>query len=71
MSSKEQQPAMTTVNGRPTKVQHTLTSSEGVLVLCRLSSGEDVYVPLHALFSLFAGEMAAKIRMQGQPHDSR
>lgn len=60
---------MTTVNGRPTKVQHTLNSSEGVLVSCRLSSGEDVYVPMHALFSLFDSEMAAKIRMQGARQD--
>ena len=55
---------MTVIANRPVKVVRNLTSSEGVLVQCRLFNGEDVHVPLHALFSLFAGEVAAKIRMQ-------
>lgn len=59
-----QSPEMTVIANRPVKVVRHLTSSEGVLVACRLASGEDVHVPLHALFSLFAGELAAKVRME-------
>lgn len=62
--TEQEKPEMTVVGHRPTNVLHHLHSSEGVLVAVRLPSGEDAYVPLHQLFALFAGEMAAKVRME-------
>ncbi len=62
--SEQEKPEVTVIAHRPVKFQRTLASSEGVLVPVRLASGEDVHVPLHALFSLFAGEIAAKVRME-------
>lgn len=61
----DDKPEMTVISNRPVKLIGKLTSSEGVLIPVRLASGEDVHVPLHQLFALFAGEIAAKVRMQG------
>ncbi len=59
-----EKPALTVVAQRPVNLVRNLHSSEGVLVAVRLPSGEDAHVPLHVLFSLFAGEIAAKVRIE-------
>lgn len=61
----QDKPEMTTVAGRPTKIAN-ITSADGVLVQCRLPTGEDVYVPLKELFSLVEKDLIAKIRQSGQ-----
>lgn len=59
---------VTTIGGRPAIVQTDLSSSSDVYVLCRLDSGEDVHVPLSAIFQLFAKEMgqAAKAKASSE-----
>lgn len=54
---------MTTIAGRPTKVLDTPQSD--ILVACRTSDGEDVYVPFSALFELFSKDIAQRMRVQG------
>jgi len=60
-----EKPELTVIAKRPVKIVRSLHSSEGVLVAVRLPSGEDAHVPLHVLFSLFEGEIAAKVRTRG------
>jgi hypothetical protein len=59
--SNQSKSDMTTVGGRPTKVLTTLSSSGEILISCRLTTGEDVYVPLNAIFGL----MVKEIKSQG------
>lgn len=62
ITSNQPDPVMTTINKRPTKVLNTLSSSNGVLVACRLPNGEDVYVPLSEIFGLLAKEIRQSVR---------
>lgn len=56
-------PQMTVMASRPIKV---LYQPDGdILVACRTAQGEDVHVPLSALFERFERDMTAKIRSQG------
>ncbi len=66
---EEDTPELTVIAHRPVKVLHRLKSSGGVLVQCRLASGEDTFVPLAELMRLFYEDMAARVRaqMEGRP----
>jgi hypothetical protein len=52
-------PVMTVIHTRPTKVLPALNGMGmgDVYVQCRLADGEDVHVPLRAIFELFAKEV--------------
>lgn len=52
---------MTTVNGRPMKVQLALTSVEGYVSM-RNADGEDVYVPLSEIIEAFKRSLVSEIR---------
>lgn len=55
-------PHMTTIGRRPANVANSLITIDGVYVQCRLSSGEDVHVPLREIYRLFEKELANKMR---------
>jgi hypothetical protein len=57
-----EKPHMTTIGSRPANVVRTLSTIDGVYVQCRLPSGEDVHVPLRAVYTLFEQELLNKIR---------
>jgi hypothetical protein len=62
MMIPENQPAMTTVGNRPTPVLNKLDTSIGIYILCRLSDGQDAYVPLKEILSLLKKELISEIQ---------
>jgi hypothetical protein len=64
MQQEEPKVSMTTVAGRPTKVRAHLTTLQGSYVQCRLATGEDVHVPLVALYELFKRELVEEVKLK-------
>jgi hypothetical protein len=56
-------PHMTVVSGRPTNVLEHPQSINDLYVSCRITSGDDVYVPLTRIYDLLMDEMQRVIRM--------
>lgn len=57
MSTQPQQSTMTTIHNRPTRVLEYPQSVDGLYISCRTTSGEDVYVPLRDIYSLFVNKI--------------
>jgi hypothetical protein len=64
MQQEEPKVSMTTVAGRPTKVRSHLTTLTGAFVMCRLATGEDVHVPLVALYELFKQQLIEEVKLK-------
>lgn len=58
-------PEMAVISRRPVKLLKHLQSSEGVLVSCRLATGEDTFIPLKEIFALFEREIVQQLHLQG------
>lgn len=60
METSTDKPQMSVIAGRPIKVQNKLASLDGVLVQCRLPTGEDVHVPARELMQQFEKDLVAR-----------
>lgn len=58
-------PEMTVIANRPATVAHSLSSSKGVYVQCRLANGQDALVPLDTIIDLVVREIRSSIRKAG------